>query len=354
MREALILRALRDPVGMLALDPAGWETLIRQARKANLLARLWCRFEQAGLLPQIPAPPCAHLRWANVVAEGHANRVRSEVAAISKALPDEPLILLKGAAYTMACLPASMGRIFSDIDIMVPNPRLIDVENALMASGWVATHHDAYDQRYYRQWMHELPPLQHIRRDSVIDVHHAILPQTMAVHPDPGKLRAAAVALEAQQNLAVLQPLDMVLHSAAHLFYEGETGQGLRDLSDLDLLLRHFSGRADFWPALVARAEELELTRVLFYALRYTRLMLHAPMPANAVRAADVGQPGALLLRCMDMIYRRALLPDVASCSDALSDAARFCVYIRANWLRMPPLMLARHLFHKAFISPKP
>jgi hypothetical protein len=27
---------------------------------------------------------------------------------------------------------------------------------------------------------------------------------------------------------------------------------------------------------------------------------------------------------------------------------------VRGNWLRMPPLMLARHLFHKAFISPKP
>jgi hypothetical protein len=29
-----------------------------------------------------------------------------------------------------------------------------------MLAGWAATHHDAYDQRYYRQWMHELPPMQ--------------------------------------------------------------------------------------------------------------------------------------------------------------------------------------------------
>jgi hypothetical protein len=28
-------------------------------------------------------------------------------------------------------------------------------------------------------------------------------------------------------------------------------------------------------------------------------------------------------------------------------------LYVRANWLRMPPLLLTRHLFHKAFISPK-
>jgi hypothetical protein len=34
----------------------------------------------------------------------------------------------------------------------------------------------------------------------------------------------------------------MVLHSATHLFYDGELNHGLRDLVDLDDLLRHFSG----------------------------------------------------------------------------------------------------------------
>lgn len=28
-------------------------------------------------------------------------------------------------------------------------------------------------------------------------------------------------------------------------------------------------------------------------------------------------------------------------------------LYVRGNWLRMPPLLLARHLFHKAFLSPR-
>jgi hypothetical protein len=27
-------------------------------------------------------------------------------------------------------------------------------------------------------------------------------------------------------------------------------------------------------------------------------------------------------------------------------------LYVRGNWLRMPPLLLSRHLFHKAFLSP--
>jgi hypothetical protein len=52
-------------------------------------------------------------------------------------------------------------------------------------------------------------------------------------------------------------------------------------------------------------------------------------------------------------LFARALLPLHASCADAASGAARFAWYVRGNWLRMPPLLLARHLIHKAFLSGK-
>jgi hypothetical protein len=55
----------------------------------------------------------------------------------------------------------------------------------------------------------------------------------------------------------------------------------------------------------------------------------------------------------MDRLFGRALLPAHASCDDTWTPSARFLLYIRANWLRMPPLLLARHLLHKAFLSPK-
>ena len=55
----------------------------------------------------------------------------------------------------------------------------------------------------------------------------------------------------------------------------------------------------------------------------------------------------------MDALFERALLPMHASCDDAFTASARFALYVRGNWLRMPPLMLARHLFHKAFLTKK-
>ncbi|HEV2609217.1 MAG TPA: hypothetical protein VGU61_03020, partial [Noviherbaspirillum sp.] len=122
---------------------------------------------------------------------------------------------------------------------------------------------------------------------------------------------------------------------------------------DIHGLLKHFGQSPSFWSSLAPRAQELELMRPLFYALRYASRMLDTPVPAEVTRACDIAAPGGALLRLMDTLFMRALMPDHVSCSDRFTGSARQALYLRANWLRMPPLLLMRHLFHKAFISPK-
>jgi hypothetical protein len=351
----LLLQVFREPGRVAGFSLPDWDLVLRQALSANLTAGLWATLDARGLLPQVPDQAREHLDWSRRLAERHRRAVHWEVRQISAALAELklPIILLKGAAYVLAELPASRGRLFSDIDILVPKERLAEVEGALMMHGWMSGHNDAYDQRYYREWMHELPPMQHVRRMSLIDVHHAILPETARVRPQPTLLRAAAVPVMAHPGLQVLAPVDMVLHSAVHLFYDGELDHGLRDLVDIDRLLREFGVKPGFWEELPARAVELELARPLFYALRYAGRLLQTPVPAGVRLAADGGRPNPVLLALMDQLFDRALLPAHASCADWLTGIARFGLYVRSNWLRMPPLMLARHLFHKAFISPK-
>jgi hypothetical protein len=352
----IILEALRRPERMAAFSLADWDLLLRQAASANLTASILGLLDERALLERIPAQAREQLEWARTLARRHGQAVQWEVRQIQRALAalDLPLILLKGAAYAIAGLPPARGRLFSDIDILVPKPRLGEVEAALMMHGWAATHHDEYDQRYYRDWMHELPPMQHVKRQSLIDVHHAILPETSAARPDPAKLRACARPVDGRPGLQVLAPADLVLHSAVHLFYDGELEHGLRDLLDIHRLLGEFGATPGFWDQLPERARELELARPLFYALRYGGRLLHTAIPAAASAAADAGRPNRLLLALMDSLFGRALLPPHASCADRYTPAARGLLYIRANWLRMPPLMLARHLLHKAFLSPRP
>ncbi len=353
MKLPLISEVLSNPALVSEINLADWDVLVRQARRAGLLARLAETLRGSESEASVPRPVRWHLEADHVLAERQKIAVRWEVSQILEALAelDAPVILLKGAAYVMADLPAAKGRLFSDVDILVPFGKINQAEAALMLAGWHAQAEDAYDERYYRQWMHEIPPMQHIRRGSVVDMHHAILPRTARYHPDPEKLRAAALPIAGQPGLYVLQPVDMVLHAACHLFHDGELPHGLRDLSDMDLLLRHFGHDGDFWVALPKRAEELELTRPLFYAIRYTRHFFGTPVPQTVDAVLEKAAP--LLLRLMDSVFYRALGPEHDSYHDGLSRPARFAAYIRAHWLRMPPLMLARHLLHKALISRK-
>ena len=333
------------------MAPHDWDTLVRQARSADLLARIGHALEQGNLLSTMQAGPLGHFNAAAVLARAQKEEIFHEVADLLRTLGPLgiPVILLKGAAYLRADLPAAAGRMFSDIDILVPKPALAAVESKLMQNGWMTTHHSAYDQRYYREWMHELPPMQHIKRGTVLDVHHGILPETARSRPDSAKLVSAAIAIDGAPGLFVLAPIDMVLHSMTHLFHNEEFSHGLRDLSDLDLLLRHFGRDARFWPALVNHARELHLQRTLYYGLRHTHAILETPVPAETLAAVASFAAPAALQGLLDTLWSRALRAQHHTASDWLSPAALFCLYVRSHWLRMPPLLLVRHLSVKAW-----
>jgi hypothetical protein len=344
----LIGLALGNPQALVDLSLPQWEALVCQARRANLLPRIAVALDDLGLLYEVPAAPRAHLVAARTLAHAQADAVRREVAHIDRALAPTgvPVVLLKGAAYLLADMPAARGRMFSDIDILVPRATLPEVEAKLMLNGWAAIKTTAYDQRYYRQWMHELPPLRHIRRQTVLDVHHAILPTTARLKPDSAKLLADSRRLLGEPRLRILAPHDMVLHSATHLFCNEDVGNSLRDLVDLDSLLRDFAQKRDFWPRLTTRAAELGLTRPLYYALRYAVRILDTPVPARVQSAAEMGRPPAALRGLMDALFMRTLQPERAA--EWLASLARGSLYLRAHWLRMPPFLLAFHLVTKA------
>jgi hypothetical protein len=333
------------------MDLADWDIAVQQSRRADVLARICHNLEADGVLARVPTQPGNHLRSAHILAEKHARDIRWEVRCIARALQrvDGPKVLLKGAAYVMTGLPAAAGRLFTDIDLMVAKDRIEQVERELIRNDWRFHETDAYDQHYYRTWMHQIPPLIHMIRGTVIDVHHTIVPETARPDVNTGKLFEALVPLEGYDDFYVLAPTDMVLHSAVHLFNEGEFDHGLRDLSDMDLLLRHFGTGDDFWPRLMDRARELDLERPLFYALHHASRVLDTPVPADVHDQLVRVRPGAVKLLFMDFLLTRGLRPHHPSCDDAFSGFARWLLYVRAHYLRMPWHLLLPHLIRKAW-----
>lgn len=349
----LAVQAIRQPQSTADWQASQWSLMLQQARSAGLLGRtldLVASSSGPHALGTMPASVLAHHESATRLCRAQAAEVHRELRYIGSALGDlqAPVVLLKGAAYVMAGMPAASGRIFSDIDILIPKSHLARAEAMLMAHGWMTTHESSYDQRYYRQWMHELPPMQHVARGTTIDVHHTILPETARLRPPADKLFSAAVPLPSSPGLYVLAPADMLLHSCTHLFMNDDMRHALRDLSDLDLLLSLFSQQAGFWNTLVQRAREMDLTRPLFYALRYLHKVWGRTMPQAVLDQLQGFGPPPALLHVMDAIWLRVLRSPHPSAAPGWQSSALAALYVRGHWLRMPPLLLARHLAIKA------
>ena len=347
-----LLRALREPASMAEFDLSTWDLVVRQAAAGSLLGRLGALAKQHGVQPALPKVVWRHMQATLTVAEQQQRAVRWELQQLTQTLADVdgPVLLLKGAAYAAAGLPPAAGRLFSDIDLLVPRAQLDAAEAALMLGGWVGSHHSAYDQRYYRQWMHELPPMTHIRRRTVLDVHHSLLPPTARLKTDPEPVILAAKPLQQFPRFSVPDALDLVLHSATHLFHEGEWEHGLRDLVDLDAMLRAGATDEGYWERLLARAEQVNLGRPLFYGLRYCRELLATPVPDD-VMAGCPGRPAEVAARLMDALFLRALAIVHQSCRLPGSGPAAFALYVRSHWLRMPLRLLLPHLAYKGWIG---
>ena len=344
----MLLSVLRDPITVEWLSATTWSGLIRQARQCGLLARLADRLERQSLTERIPEGPRRHLDTARRMVANQRRQLHRELLELRQALSpvDTPVVLLKGAAYCAADLPPAGERLFSDIDILVPEARLTAVEQALYRQGWQSTHHDDYDQYYYRQWMHELPPMQHRRRQTWLDVHHNILPRTARVCPDAALLLAAAVDCPGYPGFRILAPVDMVLHSAAHLFYNSEMDNGLRDLLDLEQLLGHFSTDSMFWSQLLIRADQLKLQQVLYYALHCLDRLLAMPIPVAVLQQVEQAAPPAGQSWLIDRLFDRALMPEHTN--STMTVLARWLLYVRGHYLRMPLTLLIPHLIRKA------
>ena len=333
MDAALILvRALAEPASVAGLDNQGWTALLTAARAEQLLGTLAYRL--AGL--EVPESVQEKLTDAIASAE-HERRAalwEAEMARRALAPLDVPVILLKGTAYAAAGLAAGQGRRIGDLDLLVPRDALPAVETALLSQGWEWVKADIYDDLYYRQWMHELPPLVHAERDRMADIHHTILPPTARPNPDAAALIAAAQPLG--NGLSILAPADMVIHAAAHLFADGDLAGGQRNLWDIDRLVREFVEiEADFPTRLMNRARHHDLAPAVSRALRLAHDLYATPVEGLDMRLSPA-----------DRLFRHRLLARDAWGRET-RPMTRLAFYIRSHWLRMPPLMLARHLWTK-------
>jgi len=328
-----------------------WQRCVRVARRLRLLARVAHAVRRQGAWPVVPAGPARQLQAEHELSAWRSDKLRWALDRVGVALQGAgcPRVLLKGAAYMAQGLCIAAGRLPSDADVLVPRDALAHCQALLAEAGWREPELDAHDQRYYREWSHEVPPMHHDLHPVELDLHHNILPPVGRHQVDAGLL-FARLEPSGWPGWQVLHPQDQLLHSACHLAYDSEPRERLRDIVDADGLMREFGRtRADFWPGLVARARELGLTEPLWLVVTLAVRWMRTPVPDPVLVELGAVSPPAWRRAWLLPLWQRLLAPvDPDRQGEWRQDLAALVVLVRYHRNRMPLRLLLPHLLHKA------
>jgi hypothetical protein len=348
---SLLTEFLSNPACVRGWRPQDWNRFLPLLREARLMTRALFLAESAGVLELIPARIVDQMRGAHAQTRYVQVQAVRELRHVLRALQHEGIrvVALKGIAYQVAALPLAQWRGLSDIDLLIDRAALERAEAILLRSGWTVNgEFDDYDQRYYREWMHEVPPLRHAARETEVDLHHNLSPPVSRVRIDAAALWREAVAADDAVGLpvSVLSDCDMLLHNAVHLFMNDELRGGLRDVMDFRDLYAHF-GAADerFEQRLLARAEAMGCGLPLHYAVDTAQRLVDLRPGAAMVEGLSRHRPSAPIRSLMRWLITHALAPTrTALRTTAL---ANWLLFVRSHWIRMPVGMLLRHLVRK-------
>lgn len=214
-----------------------WTALVSEARQQALLGSIYFLLKDLGLLSAVPFTVQSHLLTGFHYAEKQKNTLLQEMLELEQVFQDVeyPCILVKGVGYRLSGLAFARGRIFSDIDLLIPHLSFTDALSRLLDTGYLETGMSDYDRRYYVDWSHQHPPLTHFLRGANIDLHHHIFPVAsnsgLAIAP----MIEHAVKLEGSAFSVPSLPY-MLVHASVHLFYQDETHKLVKDLCDLKQL----------------------------------------------------------------------------------------------------------------------
>lgn len=344
-----LVAAIREPDRVGEWSLPDWEFQIRLSRRLRLLSRLAAAIDARGALDAVPPQPRRHLQSALHLSRWRTRSMRWAIERVGAVLKGRgyPLVLLKGAAYLGQDLPIADGRLPSDLDILVPKEALDDAMDRLRQDGWQELELDAHDQRYYREWSHEAPPMRHPAHRMELDLHHNILPPVGRPRVD-----AALLLQDLRPSLcegwSVLSPADQFLHAAAHLFCDSVQRDRLRDLVDLDGLARANGAGDAFWEATLGRATVLGLDEQFALAMRFLSHWLGTPMPETtrlrALRAEALWSMRRLDAALFSSALTPALPDDEPGLRERIVDGLVLARYHRH---RMPLHLLVPHLVHK-------
>lgn len=334
------LALFQQPKNFIAQANAkDWTQLIHEAREQGLFGSIYCYLQQQHYFSLIPEKVQHHLWSGFVYAEKQKSTLVLELLELEQTFADVsyPCLLVKGAAYRVAGYHFAQGRIFSDIDILVPPSHFEDARLKLQNAGYLEFACSEYDQNYYRRWSHQNPPLTHYIRGAGIDLHHHIFPVSSKENISVEPLISNATALSGSVFSTPSGPY-LFVHAAVHLFYQDESHKLVKDLVDLWQLYQEIRQQHDL-SALVDAAQQTNTQAAVFYALDTLQWLFNVEIDPHSLQGlTKYASPGL-----------RPLLRTMLSGHRVSRSIAHQIWFIRGHLLKMGPFTLSYHLIAKSW-----
>lgn len=341
-----ICSILLEPKVGLQFDLVTWQSIILVLREEKLLATLYHLALDSGVYKQFPEFVQRHLYSAYIYANRQSKQIFYEALLLQELLEKNAInpVFLKGANYALRKSNNSHGRICSDIDVLVKVEDINNCESLLLAQNWKSEKLTKYDEKYYRQWAHEIPPLMHPFRGTVLDIHHNLY------LPISGRSPNIELFLDeldlTEDSFAVLKIPQTVMHSIIHLFMNEDFSSGLRDLFDIYRLVTEY-GDEDFWNDLISLAQKSNFLLELQYCLVALTTIFSFEVPqcvSNRLQDKSLSKVQQFWAK---HIFVNAIIPHHPLVALKRQSCASSLAYFRGHWVKMPMTVLFKHFVVK-------
>ncbi|CAA0362485.1 conserved hypothetical protein [Alteromonas infernus] len=344
----LLIDLVTNKKSTLQLEKSEWCDVVALSRQLGFLPFLYQISREENTLTLMPMSVASQLKSAYYELLKQHDSINWHLLQLRKNNPgDLKITLLKGAAYIMAGKKNAKYRLLSDIDLLVEKNFLDDAEFWLFINGFAVSVSDEYDDYYYRQWMHELPPFVNSKSGLVVDLHHNLLPISSKRHINASLIVDNGVELE--QNLIVPNDEDLIIHSAVHLIQDSVFNRSLRDLCDQYWLLKDFIEQNGTSASLLERAKSLSLGIDLAKSLS-----LMSEVLGRSLSTEELAFVGQMLRRKRLWIVEKKcyvimLHQPVVSEWKAKHHAASLYLFVKSHLIKMPIKLLVKHAVIKSY-----
>lgn len=297
-----------------SLSPQDWVEIEAAARGQGLTLLTYDRLSRVNSL--VPTAVQGRLRDAYLKATARNMVMLHHGGAVLNALCDRGLevIVLKGLYLAEAVYKGIGLRTFDDIDLLLHRSDLPAALEVMRGMGYeLSTWYDPDDPN--RDIKH-VPPLMK-KGAPIVELHWTILEEDEPFAIGVEGMWARSVTAEiAGVKVQGLSAEDLLLHLNLHLTYQHRLAAGVRNLYDIDAVIRQ-SG-VD-WTRLVTTAREWDAERVTWLTLRLLQEIAGTPLPCEVLERLLLETPDlAIVEEARRQLLERGsggvtLTPDLAA-----------------------------------------